>query len=199
VNEDRITATIADFAAQNGRDPRRIAVGNELRPHELVDAERLSAWVSRLVPDASIALRLAAHCQHLRRWETPRTSYPDGRAGYLAWRTALRRTHADHAAETLRAHGWDDATIADVRRIVEKQGGDDVQHMEDALCLSFLEHEADEFASKHADDKVIRILRKTWRKMSPQARQAALGLALAPRIAALVSRATAEPGDGERR
>ena len=196
MNEDRLAATLADFAAQNGRDPRRIAVGSELRAQELVDAERLSAWVSRLVPDASIALRLAAHCQHLRRWETPRTSYPDGRAGYLAWRSALRRTHADHAAETLRAHGWDDATIADVRRIVEKQGGDDQQHMEDALCLSFLEHEADEFASKHEDDKVIRILRKTWRKMSPRARQAALGLALTPRIATLVSSATAQPADG---
>jgi len=195
VNEQRVAATIADFAAQNGRDPRQIAVGSELRPQELVDAERLGAWVSRLVPDASIALRLAAHCQHLRRWETPRASYPEGRAGYLAWRTALRKTHADHAAETLRAHGWDDATIADVRRIVEKQGGEDLQHMEDALCLSFLEHEADDFASKHADDKVIRILRKTWRKMSPHARQAALGLALSPRIAALVSRATAEPAD----
>src|SRR5512138_2275034 len=108
---DRLAATIAAFDAQNARDPRRISDRGELRPQELVDAERLTAWIARLVPEASVALTLAARCQHLRRWETPRDEYPEGRAGYLAWRSALHHTHAAHAAETMRAHGWDDATI----------------------------------------------------------------------------------------
>lgn len=171
----RLTETIADFDAQNARDPRLVTVGTELRPQELVDAERLAAWIARLVPDASIPLQLAAHCQHLRRWETPRETYPEGRRGYLAWRTALYERHATLAAETLRAHGWDDATIAAVTAIVSKQPGVDSQHMEDALCLSFLEHEAAAFAAKHDPAKVERILAKTFAKMSPAAR------ALAPK------------------
>jgi tRNAThr (cytosine32-N3)-methyltransferase len=36
----------------------------------------------------------------------------------------------------------------------------------------------------------VDILRKTWRKMSPRAQQLALGLELAPGIAALVREAT---------
>lgn len=191
VTTDLLSATFAAFDAQNARDPRQIAVGDELRPRELVDAERLSAWITRLVPDASIPLRIAGRCQHLRRWETPRTQYPEGRAGYLAWRAALHRIHAEHAVATLREHGWDEATIEAVRRIVEKQPGPDTQHMEDALCLSFLEHESDAFASKHDDATMVRILRKTWRKMSPRARQIALGLPLAAPVAGLVERAVA--------
>ncbi|MBA3398175.1 MAG: DUF4202 domain-containing protein [Deltaproteobacteria bacterium] len=189
---DRLAATVADFDAQNARDPRSLTVDGVARPQELVDAERLAVWIDRLAPDASVPLRLAAHCQHLRRWETPRTSYPDDRAGYLKWRAALLITHAELAAETLRAHGWDASTIDAVRCIVEKRRGPDTQHMEDALCLAFLEHEAEEFASKHDEDKVVRVLRKTWRKMSPAGKQAALELALSPPVAALVSRAVAD-------
>ncbi len=195
MHTERLQATIADFDAQNARDPRARLVGGVARPQELIDAARLSAWVFKLVPDASVALRLAAHCQHLRRWEVPRDSYPEGRAGYLKWRTALKRIHADHATTTLRVHGWDEATIDAVRSIVQKQPGPDSVHMEDALCLSFLDHELGEFASKHPDDKIVHILQKTWRKMSDRARQAALRLPLAPPLGALVARALAgDPG-----
>ncbi|MDQ3364156.1 MAG: DUF4202 domain-containing protein [Myxococcota bacterium] len=192
-DDERLAATIADFAAQNARDPRLLEVAGALRPQELVDAERLDAWIARLVPDASVPLRLAAHCQHLRRWESPRTAYPDGRAGYLRWRAALQHTHAEHAAATLRVHGWDATTIAAVRCIVEKQRGPDTQHMEDALCLAFLEHEAAAFAAKHPDDKVVRILRRTWRKLSPAAQHIALALPRPERLASLITRAVAEP------
>ena len=197
MTQDRLAATISDFDAQNAGDPRQITVDGAVRPQELLDAERLSAWVSKLAPDASVALRLAAHCQHLRRWESPRSSYPEGRAGYLKWRADLQRIHADHAVETLRAHRWDEPTIDAVRRIIEKRGGPDTTLMEDALCLAFLEHESEQFASKHPDDKMVRVLTKTWRKMSPRARQAALGLSLTPRVAALVSRAIGEPVDDD--
>ena len=70
----------------------------------------------------------------------------------------------------------------------------DTQSMEDALCLSFLEFELDEFAAKHADDKVVDIIQKTWGKMSERGHSKALELtpSLPPKAAALVQRALAE-------
>jgi Domain of unknown function (DUF4202) len=60
--------------------------------------------------------------------------------------------------------------------------------------LVFLENEIAAFATSHADypqEKFVDILQKTWRKLSPAAQQAALGLNLPPAIAALVGAALA--------
>ena len=191
---DRFARALAAFDRLNAEDPNQVSVseGGSVRPRELVDAERLSAAVELLEPRASEALRLAARCQHLRRWEIPRSSYPEGRIGYLEWRKALSRFHADRASEVLRSAGYDDGTIERVRAINLKRAitqDPDVQTMEDALCLVFLEHEAAEFAEKHPEEKVIDILRKTWRKMSERGRAAALALPLQSGVRALVERA----------
>jgi hypothetical protein len=180
------------FRAANAADPNMLLDGGVPRPKELVDAERLAAWVERLEPSASEALVLASHCQHLCRWELPRTNFPDGRIGYLTWRKALARFHADRAAEILRGVGYDEALIEQVRHINLKSGlhtNPDVQTMEDALCLSFLEHELDEFSSKHEDDKVVDIIRKTWGKMSERGHARALELPLSSHASSLVARA----------
>jgi hypothetical protein len=144
VGDERFALAIAAFDRENARDPSLEVVAGAARPRELVQAERLSAWVTRLAPDASEALRLAARCQHLRRWEIARSEYPQGRAGYLQWRTRLGRFHAEQSAKILTELGYDAETIAAVGRINAKVGlrsDPDVQTMEDALCLSFLEHE----------------------------------------------------------
>ena len=65
----------------------------------------------------------------------------------------------------------------------------DVQTMEDALCLAFLEHELEDFSAKHPEEKLIDILQKTWRKMSDRGHAAALALPMSPAIRALVERA----------
>jgi tRNAThr (cytosine32-N3)-methyltransferase len=68
------------------------------------------------------------------------------------------------------------------------------QALEDAACLVFLENEIGDFAAQHADytrEKFVDIIRKTWRKMSPGAQQAALALDLPPAIGALVREAVA--------
>jgi uncharacterized protein DUF4202 len=180
------------FRAANAADPNLLIDAGVPRPKELVDAERLAAWVGRLEPSASEALVLASHCQHLCRWELPRTNFPDGRIGYLTWRKALARFHADRAAEILRGVGYDEALIEQVRLINLKSGlhtNPDVQTMEDALCLSFLEHELEEFSGKHEADKVVDIIRKTWGKMSERGHARALELKLSSRASALVARA----------
>jgi hypothetical protein len=190
-----IEQAVERFDAMNARDPNPLVVDGVSRPRELVQAERLEAWVKKLAPDASVALRLAARCQHLCRWEIPRASYEEGRVGYLKWRKELARHHADLAAGVLGELGFTADTLAAVRRINLKQGlknEADTQAMEDALCLAFLEHEFAEFAPKYEDAKVIDIVQKTWRKMSPRAHELALGLPFAPETLALVSRALSE-------
>jgi hypothetical protein len=191
---DRFERAIAAFDAANAEDPTPIDVGGEARPRELVQAERLSAWMTRLYPEASEALRLAARCQHLRRWEIPRKSYADGRIGYLEWRKELSRFHARKAAEILRSVGYDDDTIARVERINKKtsiKADAEVQAMEDALCLAFLDHELAEFAAEHEDDKIVDIVQKTWRKMSARGHEEALKLPLTGRAGELVRKALA--------
>jgi hypothetical protein len=79
-----------------------------------------------------------------------------------------------------------------VRTINLKNGlktNPDSQTMEETLCLSFLEHELAEFAAKQEDEKVVDIVRKTWRKMSERVHELALQLPLSGRAQVLAGRA----------
>jgi tRNAThr (cytosine32-N3)-methyltransferase len=177
-------------------DPKRAADG---RAAELVYAERMEGWVVRLVPDCSPLLRLAARGQHLERWLTPRATFPEGKPGYLAWRRSLYVKQAERARELLLQAGVAAAEAAEVATWIAKTGlktNPGTQALEDAACLVFLENEISDFAAQHADypaEKFVEIIRKTWRKMSPAAQQAALGLALPAPLAVLVRAAVAEP------
>ena len=93
--------------------------------------------------------------------------------------------------------GVTDEEIERVQAIVTKRGlGTDpeVQVHEDALCLVFLETQLDDLVARFDEDKVVDILRKTARKMSPAGLAAAASLPLSPTGAALVERALAEEG-----
>src|SRR3546814_14297411 len=99
------------------------------------------AWVQRLDPTADEAQLLAARASHLRRWSIARTSYPEGRAGYLRWRSDLRKQHAAEVTEILTTAGYESATAERVSAIVGKVGpGSDpaVQVPEDTMCLVFI-------------------------------------------------------------
>ena len=173
-------------------DPTRTA---DSRPAELVYADRMEAWVARLAADAQPLLRLAARSQHLERWSVPRASFPMDRPGYLAWRRSLYTKQAERAHSLLVQAGVPVAEAAEVATWVSKTGlktNSGTQALEDAACLVFLENEISAFAAQHADyprEKFIDILRKTWRKMTPAAQQAALGVDLPPAIAGLVREA----------
>jgi len=185
-NFDRAFAAID---AVHAEDPEKDAAG---RPKELVYAQRMSGWLTRLAPQASEALRLAVRCQHLRRWAIARGEYPEGKVGYLRWRKEESLAHAALAGEILKHAGHDAATIGRVQSLVKKERikhDPDAQALEDVTCLVFLEHELAPFAAKHPEEKVIDILRKTWPKMSAQGQQAALGLPLAAPLRALVEKA----------
>lgn len=191
-SQERFTAAIARFDHANAEDPRRESAGGESQPRELVYARRMTAALDRFAPDAPEAVRLAARCQHIRRWTVPRDRYPAGRDGYRHWRTDLGRFHAETAGEILREVGYDEATVARVAALLRKErlkADPDVQLLEDVICLVFLEHYLADFAVQHDDEKLTDILRKTWRKMSDRGRAAALEIDLAPELRALVSQA----------
>ena len=193
-DQARFRDALARFDHANAEDPHQELVGDELQPKELTYARRMTEWLDRLEPEASEPLRLAARCQHIRRWVTKRSEFPPGRDGYRRWRTTLAAYHARTASAVLRQVGYDDQTISRVEALVRKERlktDPDVQTLEDVACLVFLEHYLPGFANQHAEAKVVDILRKTWRKMSDRGRAAALELDLAPRVRALVQKAVA--------
>jgi hypothetical protein len=192
MSQDAYARARAAIDAAHSADPKRAADG---RPAELVYAENMERWVVKFAPDAPEILRLAARCQHLERWTTPRDSYPMDKAGYHAWRRGLYVKQADRARQILREAGVSEAEADEAAVWVSKTGlktNDGSQALEDAACLVFLESEIADFAAAHADyteEKFVDILRKTWRKMSPAAQAAALALELPAPIATLVKRA----------
>ena len=61
----------------------------------------------------------------------------------------------------------------------------DAQTLEDVACLVFLRYYAERFAAKHAGEKVLDILIKTQRKMSPRGRAAGLDFSFPAPVLAL--------------
>jgi hypothetical protein len=181
-------AAIRRFDAENARDPNL----ENGRPRELLYAHRLTGWVLQLCPDASEELRLAARCQHIRRWEIPRDSYPMTRAGYLKWRADLKIFHAQKAGEILRETGCDETVIRRVQDLNLKKNfpaDPESRVLEDALCLVFLQFQLADLAGKTDEDKTINALRKSWAKMSGAGRAEALKLDFGPREKNLLQRA----------
>lgn len=191
-NETRFLETIAAFDALNARDPNTVDVLGEAVPKELHDAQSMTRWIDRIYPDASEAVHLAARSQHLCRWEIPRADYPEGKAGYHRWRNTLKKHHAKKSAALLREHGYDEAVLGAVELIHLKKGiktNPDVQQIEDALCLVFLECQFESYLDKWDEDKMIGILRKTWVKMSETGQRAALQLDLSDSAKTILNKA----------
>lgn len=191
-NPDRFQLAIERFDALNAQDPNIEIVAGVPHPKELLYARRMSERLDRFAPDAPEALRLAARCQHILRWHSPRSSYPMDRAGYHRWRSDLAKFHAETAGRVLREVGYDDATIARVQSLVRKErlkADPDAQTLEDVICLVFLQYYFADFSELHDEAKLVGILKRTWAKMSPKGRDAALALELPPEKRSLVEKA----------
>jgi ketosteroid isomerase-like protein len=166
---ERFERAIAAIDDGNAEDPNIVTIRARAGPKEMLHAELVTEWVERLRPGASEPLLLAARGHHYRRWTTPRASAPPGRAGYLRWRKSLQEQHARELGELLAGVGYDDATIARVQAIVRKVGlADDaeVQALEDALCLVFLETQLADIVARLDPDTLQRVFVRTALKMS---------------------------------
>ncbi|WP_075219712.1 DUF4202 domain-containing protein [Acuticoccus yangtzensis] len=167
----RFETVIAAIDAANAADPNLDEATG--RPAALLYGERMSQELVRIAPDAPETVRIAARGQHIERWTSERESYPEGRAGYLAWRTDLAKFHATRVSGLMADAGYGEAERAEVESLLRKEGikrNPHMQLLEDIICFVFVRHYFAPFAAKHADEDVLRILTKTARKMSPEAR-----------------------------
>ena len=150
------------------------------QPYELHYARKMTAYLERLDPTASTNLQLAVRAQHFRRWEVPRDQYPMTRVGYHMWRTVLKKRQAEQVAALLDECGFSLEDRERVGALIRKEGlGKDdaeAQTLEDVACLVFLDDQFNEFKEKHDEDKIVRILAKTWAKMSSKAHDMALAM-----------------------
>lgn len=175
-------STIAKFDEYNSDDPKG---------HEVLYAQRMSDRLDKFRQDAPEHIQLAARCQHIGRWQIPRNTYPDGKKGYIAWRNKLKDHHAGIAGRIMKECGYDQSMINKVQDLLEKKdlrSNPDTQLLEDVVCMVFVEFYLDDFASKHDDAKVIDILKKTLRKMTPAAIEVATGFSLPLRSKELLTR-----------
>jgi len=194
MNKQLFTQAMEAFNAANSKDPNFIEVNGFEKPYELVYANWLYEWVMKLNPNAKEELQLAAKCQHIKRWEIPRSKYQDGLKGYTKWKKELAEYHADEAGKILKQVGYEEAVIERVRAINLKKNlkvDSDVQTMEDALCLVTLQYQIEGFSLKHDDEKMIGIIKKTWAKMSDRAKEEALKLSYSERVLSLIKNAIA--------
>ena len=169
---ERYATAVAVIDSANAEDPNQIEVRGEHLPLALVHGQLAAEWIERLVADPDEALLLAARAHHLRRWELPRSSYPEGRAGYLRWRRDQKDRHARDIAELLGSVGYDEATIHRAQFLVRRQRIDaesGTQAVEDAACLVFLETQLVDVAEQLDHGHLVDVLRKTAKKMSRDA------------------------------
>jgi hypothetical protein len=188
---DAFERAITAIDALNAQDPRQDPY-EAGQPYEAAYSKRMTRRLEVLEPEASEALRLAARAQHVARWRIPRKDYPMDRVGYQRWRTDLAAMHAQTAGEILRDAGYGDEAIERVQSLLKKKNlktDPECQTLEDVICLVFLESYFADFAAQHDEEKLIRILQRTWAKMSERGREAALKLPLSPEIGSLVEKA----------
>ena len=190
--DTQLNTTFAAFDAANAQDPNLETVDGQPVAKELIYGLRMSAQLQKFCPDASIELQLAARSQHICRWKIPRSDYPMDRQGYKRWRLDLAVFHGVTAGDILAANGYREEVIQRVKDLLLKRSlkrDEEVQALEDVVCLVFLEFYLDDFAAKHDEEKLIDIIQKTWNKMSETGHAAALQLPLSPSMLALVTKA----------
>lgn len=103
-----------------------------------------------------------------------------------------QKFHAGLSGQLMTQAGYSKEEVESVQRIILKEHlktDPEVQVMENALCLVFLQFQYEDFLNTHDDKKVIRIIQKSWTKMSQPGREAALALMFSEKGKALIEEA----------
>jgi hypothetical protein len=178
----------------NKEDPNTTTINGSSQPKELLYGQYMSECIDQYWPDANDLLQIAVRAQHIKRWHLQRTEFDAGKAGYLKWRIEQGKFHAQLTKNIMLENGYSEEEAETTAKLLRKEklkSNPDTQTLEDVACLVFLQHYFDAFAAKHKEDKIIRILQLTWRKMSDQAHSIALKLTLPEHLATLVGKALA--------
>ena len=189
----KIQAAFNAFDDYNSADPETELVDGKNTPRALVYGQRMSARLNQFDSNASEAVQLSARCQHVGRWEIARNTYAMDKKGYFQWRHAEKVHQCNIADKILRECEFDEVIIEKVKFLLMKkelQSNSDTKLLEDVICLVFIEFYLEEFAAKHDDEKVIDILQKTIKKMTPKAIDEISSLSLSDKIKLLIQKAT---------
>lgn len=173
---DKVIEAIDNF---NLDDPNKEMFEGQLWGKELLYSRRMTEMLEAFRPESSELLRIAAHAQHIGRWKISRSDYPKNKVGYHNWRNDLKKKHSEWTSEIMSSSGYSAQEVQIVRDLLQKKNlrkNDDMKALEDVICLVFLKYYFKDFSAKHEDEKVIDIIQKTWKKMTPSGHEAALKL-----------------------
>ncbi len=187
----RLTETLAAIDDANSKDPNTTLIDGKQIANELLYSQRMTHTLKSFCPNASELLQIAAHAQHIERWKSPRSDYPEGRSGYKKWRAELGLFHGQRAGEIMATHGYSESDIDRVKFLLQKRQlkrDPETQTLEDVICLVFLEHYFESFANKHDEQKLIDIVQKTWKKMSESGQKSALTLNYSDKISQILKK-----------
>ncbi len=190
----RYDTVIESIDHANSQDPNLETLDGKDIPKELLYSQRMVDRLNIFAPNASESLKIAARGQHIERWTSLRSEYPEGRAGYKKWRANLNLFHAKRVAELMALAGYDSEECERTAYLVQKRGikrDPETQCLEDVICLVFIEHYMEAFAIKsgYSEEKLIDIVQKTWPKMSDKGHEAALNLPLTPTLQRIITKA----------
>lgn len=179
--DERLRSALERIDEENMRDPNKEPWEGGEMPSAWVYGQRMTQWLFKLQPEPSPELQIAARAQHICRWEIPRDSFPANRKGYLDWRMRMYDFHAEKTLAIMQELGYDEDAQYQVNFYLHKRclaTNREVQYLEDCACLIFIEHHLLDFAKEHREQKVLRIIQKTWDKMTEQGHREVYGLNL---------------------
>ncbi|MCE0758176.1 DUF4202 domain-containing protein [Marinobacter sp. G11] len=201
MTQQTLMNTLEAIDRANRADPNTEQVDGQQLPREYAYSLHMTRWLFALEPEPSERMQIACRAQHLERWTMPRSDYGEGRKNYYQWRLACGRMHGRRAAEIMAECGYPQEECERVETIITKRKlreDEDTQLLEDVACMVFLERYFAGFFEDNPDfdkEKWLRIVRRTWDKMSPRAHEAALKLAegMPAHLLELLQEALAEP------
>lgn len=188
----RLERLLSGIDQINRQDPNQDILDGRSVAREYLYSQRMKTRLSSFYPQAPETLQIAVYAQHINRWHIARDSYPEGRVGYLKWRKVLALHHAELTADLMQQEGYSEEDRATVKRMILKQNLKTdplTQTLEDVACLVFLEFYLAPMTEKHSREKLIAIIRKTWKKMSHTGQRAALKIDYPDRQLALIQAA----------
>lgn len=195
-SSNQLDRVLAAIDAVNQEDPNSTLINNQNQPKELVYGRYMSECLNQYWPNSNEHLQIAVRAQHIKRWHLKRNEFPEGKQGYLTWRKELGKFHAETTKQLMIESGYDETSAEKSACIIRKEklkSNIDSQTLEDVACLVFLQYYFDEFAAKYTEvnneEKIIRIVQLTWKKMSDRGHEIALSLTLPDHLAALVNKA----------
>jgi hypothetical protein len=191
-SKEQLKKAYAAFDLYNSSDPNKEVYKGISYSKECLYAIRMTEKLHHYMTDPPEYLKLAARCQHIGRWEIARNSYPMDRKGYLQWRSQLKIHHSIIAEKILTECGYGTDIKEKVKSLLLKkqlQQNPDTQLLEDVICLVFIEYYLEDFAAQHENEKIIDIIKKTLKKMSPHAIDEALKIPVSDKVKGLIEKA----------